>query len=116
MLAFFHASVVVPLVNTAPPTIVTKFWNVFAPVKLLFPAANTSPLGILATLSSTYFFVAAIKSAVGLPLSVKSPVIVPPVIGSFVESAIVMFAVPSKDTPFIVRAVCNFVAVAELPV
>ena len=82
----------------------------FAPVKLL------SPVAILATLSSTYFFVAAIKSAVGLPLSVKSPVIVPPVIGSFVESAIVMFAVPSKDTPFIVRAVCNFVAVFALPV
>lgn len=26
-----------------------------------------------------------------------------------------MFAVPSKDTPFIVRAVCNFVAVLALP-
>ena len=82
----------------------------FAPVKLLFPAANTSPPPALATLSSTYFFVAAIKSAVGLPLSVKSPVIVPPAIGSFVESVIVMFAVPSKDTPLIVLAVASFVA------
>jgi hypothetical protein len=41
---------------------------------------------------------------------------VPPANGSFVESATVIFAEPSKLTPLIVRAVCSVVAVAALPV
>ena len=44
-----------------------------------------------------------------------SPVNVPPVKGSLVASATVIFAEPSKLTPFIVRAVASVVAVVALP-
>ena len=44
----------------------------------------------------------------------NAPVNAPPANGSFVESATVMFAEPSKDTPFIVLAVASLVAVAAL--
>jgi hypothetical protein len=49
-------------------------------------------------------------------LTSRLPVSVPPVNGSLVESATVMFADPLKLTPLIVRAVCRTVAVEALPV
>ncbi|MNQ99277.1 hypothetical protein D3C85_1150030 [compost metagenome] len=44
------------------------------------------------------------------------PVITPPDRGSLVASATVIFAVPSKLTPLMVRAVASLVAVLALPV
>ena len=44
------------------------------------------------------------------------PVIVSPALATLVESATVMFAEPSKDTPLMVLAVASLVAVAALPV
>ena len=47
---------------------------------------------------------------------VNAPVSVPPLRGSLVASATVMFAEPLNETPLMVRAVCRVVAVAALPV
>jgi hypothetical protein len=46
----------------------------------------------------------------------NAPVRVPPVRGSLVVSATVIFAEPLNETPLIVRAVCRVVAVEAFPV
>ncbi len=51
-----------------------------------------------------------------LAFILRTPVIVSPALATFVESATVMLAEPSKDTPLIVLAVASLVAVAALPV
>ena len=58
---------------------------------------------------------AACKVDVGSTDNVNIPVNVPPLIGSFVLSTIVIFPVPSNASPFIVLGVCNLVAVVEFP-
>ena len=68
--------IVPPMPASAPSLTVIGLLNVFVPVKLLSPAAVTSP---------------------------------PPL------ASMVISCVPSKATPFIVRAVSSFVAVFALP-
>ena len=51
-----------------------------------------------------------------LAFILSMPVIVSPDLTTLVESATVMFAEPSKDTPLIVLAVASLVAVAAFPV
>ena len=53
---------------------------------------------------------------VNVPFTVRFPVTVPPASGNLVLSATTIFADPSKETPLIVLAVCNLVAVVAFPV
>ena len=78
LLGFVPNVIVPPMPASAPSLTVIGLLNVFVPVKLLSPAAVTSP---------------------------------PPPPASMVISF-----VPSKATPFIVRAVSSFVAVFALPI
>ena len=72
--------------------------------------------------NSSLFESVAFKKICPAPLAlslalveISCPVNVPPVVGSFVPSATVMFALPLKDTPLMVLEVCKVVAVVALP-
>lgn len=68
----------------------------------IFPDPSTTSISV-----SVVPFAALI---VVVPVTDKDPEIVPPESGSFVESAIVIFCEPSKETPLIVLAVLNLFA------
>ena len=73
------------LTATLPEALLT---NALEAVKSSLSIVVAAPVILLPPLSSTYFFVAACKSAVGAPDNVTAPVNVPPASGIFASNCV----------------------------